>query len=108
MRRSQGNEPQLITSAPESNDHEYDQRRKKYAIMMSIRTICVVLAAVAYQVSPWLSVALLVGGMVLPWPAVLIANNGPVKKRAPAPRFDAGYTSERALTAGDKARTVDG
>ncbi|SHG72141.1 Protein of unknown function [Jatrophihabitans endophyticus] len=108
MRRSHADGPQLITSAPESSDDEYDRRRKKYAIMMSIRGACVILAAVTYRLSVLLALVFVVGGMVLPWCAVLIANDRPAKKRSPAPGMRPAYGSERALTAGDDGRTIDG
>ena len=107
MRRSHTVEPVLITSAPVSGDDEYDRRRKKYAIMMTLRAICVVAAALTYRVSIWLALAFVVGGMVLPWCAVIIANDGPAKKRAPKPTYRPGAGSERAITAGDDGRTVD-
>ena len=108
MRRSHAPEALLITSALESSDDEYDRRRRKYAVMMSIRGVCVIAAACTYQVSLWLALGLMVGGAVLPWCAVLIANNGPVKKRVPAPTYRPGLGAERALTAGDDGRVVDG
>lgn len=108
MRRSHDDEPLLITSAPESGDHEYDRRRKKYAIMMSVRAACVLAAATTYRISIVLALAFVVGGMVLPWCAVIIANDGPARKRAPKPAYKPGMGSERALTAGDDGRTVDG
>ena len=108
MRHSQAPEPLLITSAPVSNDDEYDRRRRKYAVMMSIRALCVIAAACTYQVSLWLALAFMVGGAVLPWCAVLIANDGPAKKRVPTPAYRPGLGTERALTAGDDGRTVDG
>lgn len=111
MRRSQTAphtaQPQLITSAPESSEDEFDRRKKKYAIMMSIRALCVILAATTYQVSIYLALVCVVGGMVLPWCAVIIANDGPVKKKAPAPRYRTPLNTERALTAGDQDRTID-
>ena len=108
MRRTQAQEPVLITSAPESSEDEYDRRRKKYAIMMSLRAVCVIAAASTYRVSIWLALAFVVGGMVLPWCAVIIANDGPVKKRVPAPQYRPGLGTERALPPGDDGRTVDG
>lgn len=109
MRRSShADEPALITTAPESNDDEYDRRRKKYAIMMSLRAACVIAAACTYRVSLWLALGFVVAGMVLPWCAVIIANDGPARKRAPAPGYRPGLGSERALNPGDDGRTVDG
>lgn len=108
MRRSHADEPVLITTAPERSDDEYDRRRKKYAIMMALRAVCVVLAAVTYRTSLWLALAFIVGGIVLPWCAVIIANDGPAKRRqhGVAPRPD--LRTERALPPGDDGRTVDG
>ena len=108
MPRSHAPEALLITSASESSDDEFDRRRRKYAVMMSIRALCVIAAACTYQLSLWLALAFMVGGAVLPWCAVLIANNGPVKKRVPAPTYRPGMGTERALPAGDDGRTIDG
>jgi Flp pilus assembly protein TadB len=108
MRRSHADEPVLITSAPESTDAEYDRRRKKYAIMMSIRAACVVAAATTYRVSILLAMAFVVGGMVLPWCAVIIANDRPAKRRARRPDLRSDLPPERALPAGENERTVDG
>lgn len=108
MRRSRHDEAPLITTAPESSDDEYDRRRKKYAIMMTLRAICVLAAACTYRVSILLALAFIVGGIVLPWCAVIIANDGPAKKRVPAPNYRPGIGNERALSAGDDGRTVDG
>jgi Flp pilus assembly protein TadB len=108
MRRSHTDEPALITSAPESPDADYDRRRRKYAIMMASRAVCVIAAACTYQISLWLALAFVVGGTVLPWCAVIIANDGPARKQPhqPAPRPD--LRTERALPPGDDDRTVDG
>jgi Flp pilus assembly protein TadB len=109
MRRSHPSEAVLITSAPEHNDDGYDRRRKKYAIMMALRAICVLAAALTYSISIALAMAFVVGGIILPWCAVIIANDRPAKRRARRPRYGSGYGQERALPAsGDEARTVDG
>jgi Flp pilus assembly protein TadB len=108
MRRPRSDTPTLITTAPENADDGYDRRRKKYAIMMGLRAVCVLAAALTYQVSIFLSLAFVVGGIVLPWCAVIIANDRPAKRRVAQPAFHTGYGQERALTAGDDGRTVDG
>lgn len=107
MRRTHDDQPALITTAQESPDDEYDRRRKKYAIMMALRAICVLAAALTYRASIWLALGLVVGGAVLPWCAVLIANDRPAKKRQPQLRHVLGNT-ERALPAGTDDRTLDG
>jgi Flp pilus assembly protein TadB len=107
MRRPHADQPALITSAAENSDDEYDRRRIKYAIMMTLRAVCVIAAALTYRVSIWLALAFVVGGMVLPWCAVIIANDRPAKKHN-----QLGYwqdmRSERALPPGEDGRTVDG
>jgi Protein of unknown function (DUF3099) len=54
-----------------------------------------------------LALGLVIGGAVLPWCAVLIANNGPVRKRR-AGRQPAPPNAERALPGAGDERTVDG
>jgi hypothetical protein len=49
----------------------------------------------------------ILAGVVLPWCAVILANDGPPKKR----QQHAGYvapTTERALPPGEDERTVEG
>jgi Flp pilus assembly protein TadB len=108
MRRSHADEPQLITTAGESADDEYDRRRKKYAVMMALRAVCVVAAATTYRVSLWLALAFVVGGMVLPWCAVIIANDRPARKKVARAPQQTGLNLERALPPGGDDRTVDG
>jgi Flp pilus assembly protein TadB len=97
----------LITDAKESSDAEYYRRRRRYAIMMSLRGLCVIGAACLYRESLWLALALVAGGAVLPWCAVLIANDGPVKKRTKPAKFVAPPL-ERTLPAPDDNRTIEG
>ena len=70
--------------------------------MMGTRALCVILAAVTYQVSIALAMVFVVAGVVLPWCAVLIANDRP----AEAPRAELGYVSvpDRAGAAGRHGR----
>jgi Flp pilus assembly protein TadB len=107
MRRTHPDQPALITTAHESPDDEYDRRRKKYAVMMALRALCVLAAALTYRASIWLALGLVVGGAVLPWCAVLIANDGPAKKRAPHLAHVVANT-ERGLPSGHDDRTLDG
>lgn len=108
MRRSSSaEEPVLITTARESGDVEYDRRRKKYAIMMALRALCVIAAASTYRISMWLAIAFVVGGMVLPWCAVIIANDRPAKRHRSGLTYRSDLRSERALPPGHD-RTVDG
>jgi Flp pilus assembly protein TadB len=108
MRRSRSEEPVLITTAPQSPDDEYDRRRAKYAILMTLRAVCVIAAATTYRVSIWLALAFVVGGMVLPWCAVIIANDRPARKHGDRLAYRHDLRLERGLPAGDDDRTVDG
>lgn len=97
----------MITSAPRSSGEEYDTRRKKYAIMMATRALCVLAAAVTYNISIALAIGFAIAGVILPWCAVLIANDRPPKRRAAG----FGYVqvpAERALPAAKDDRVVDG
>jgi hypothetical protein len=107
VRHPRDDQPTLITDAPESRDDEFEHRRKRYAVMMALRALCVIAAAVTYRVSWVLAIALIAGGAVLPWCAVLLANDRPPKS-ARRFRHHAGTSGERALPAGEDDRTIDG
>jgi Flp pilus assembly protein TadB len=108
MRRSRHVEPVLITTAPESTDDEYDRRRKRYAIMMAFRAICVLAAALTYHFSLWLALVFIIGGAVLPWSAVIMANDRPPKSRQRRAAYGMG-SGERALPSGpNDENVVDG
>lgn len=68
-------------------DDEFDHRRKRYIITMTIRALCVVGAASTVNLSGWLAAAFVAGAMVLPWCAVLIANDRPPKQQVRFRRF---------------------
>lgn len=75
--------------------------------MMGIRAVCVLAAALTYRVSIVLALAFIAGGAVLPWCAVIIANDGPPKKRQPT--LSHRSNGEPALPAPpDEHRVVDG
>jgi hypothetical protein len=75
----------VITDAEVSQDDQLRARQIKYLIMMSIRALALILAAVLVTVRPpllalWL--ILCVAAMVLlPWLAVLLANDRPPKEQ---------------------------
>lgn len=102
--------PMLITNAPRSAAEEFERRRRRYAIMMASRAVCVIIAALVYRESGWLALGLVVGGAVLPWCAVILANDGPPKKRRAAMGHVVG-PADHALPAAkpDRAdRGIDG
>ena len=67
-------QPILITEAPPSPKAELDYRRRRYAITMGIRVVCLVLAAAFHNII-WLWPVFALGALVLPWVAVLLAND---------------------------------
>jgi hypothetical protein len=77
--------PVLITDAERSPDDQLRSRQIRYVGMMSVRALCLVIAAVLVGTDApllWLWVPLCVVGMVLlPWLAVIIANDRPPKER---------------------------
>jgi hypothetical protein len=81
-------EPVLITEAQPSLAEQHSARKKRYAITMGIRAVCVILAASFYQVV-WLMLIFAVLGTILPWIAVVMANDGPPKKRIDPHRYNA-------------------
>lgn len=85
MAKRRSERPILITDAARSQDDERRSRQVRYTLMMSIRAVCLVVAAVlvgsrAPMLWLWLPLCLL--GMVLvPWLAVILANDRPPKER---------------------------
>jgi Protein of unknown function (DUF3099) len=91
-------EPVLITNAPASRSQEAAGRRKQYTIVMTVRVVCFILA-VTIQVT-WLRVFFIVGALVLPWVAVIAAN----QVHGKAPKTPQLYVPKprRALTDGEE------
>jgi Protein of unknown function (DUF3099) len=94
--RTRRPEPVLITEAEISATEQHAARKRRYAITMGIRAVFIILAATFYQVV-WLMLIFAFLGTVLPWIAVLMANDRPPKKKLQVNRYDA--RPERALEA---------
>lgn len=102
--RHPADHPILITEAPVNADDEFNRRRKRYLLMMMIRALCIVGAATTFRVSGWLAAVFVVGALVLPWCAVLIANDRPPKQEMRFRRFvGVGQPGHQELTAGEPA-----
>ncbi|MFF4650128.1 DUF3099 domain-containing protein [Streptomyces sp. NPDC001380] len=65
-----------ITGARTGLSEDVRGRQRRYIISMSIRTLCVILAVVLWNVERPLAWVALVGGALLPYVAVVIANAG--------------------------------
>ena len=79
----QAHRPILITDADESPDKQRHSREIRYISMMALRAVCLILAAILAVNHPpllplWLGLCG-VGMVLLPWMAVLVANDRPVK-----------------------------
>lgn len=75
----------LITDAPEDPERELRRRELRYVAMMALRAVCLVIAAIIASVRApywgvWVGLCL-VAMVLLPWFAVLLANDRPAKKR---------------------------
>lgn len=94
--------PVLITEAQPSYDDEQAVRRRKYAIMMSLRIPCLIAGAACYQIW-WLALIIVAISIPLPWMAVLIANDRPPRKAEQVNRY---RHSARELESGEH-RVID-
>jgi Flp pilus assembly protein TadB len=84
--RSRRAEPVLITEAAPSLAEQHAARKRRYVITMGVRLVSIVLAAVFYQIV-WLAICFAVLGTVLPWVAVVMANDRPPKKKIDPNRY---------------------
>jgi hypothetical protein len=105
--------PILITDAEESLDKQRHSREVRYVTMMGLRALCLILGAIlAVKQVPllplWLGLCAL-GVVLLPWMAVLIANDRPVKaehrwRHKPSV---AGPSDPKALPTQPTGKTID-
>jgi hypothetical protein len=94
------NRPVVITDAERSQEDQLRIREVRYVLMMSIRVISVVAAVVVFTLQPpglWVWLALCAFGMtIVPWVAVVLANDRLPKEEHRWRRFRPG--GRRALT----------
>lgn len=90
-----GPDIQSVTDAPGSAAEDQGERMRRYFTAMGLRGVCFVLAIVT---SGWLRWTCVVGAVVLPYIAVVLANAvGPVRT-GQITRVDPRSTETRALT----------
>lgn len=81
--------PVVITNAEQSQDDQLHYREVRYLLMMSVRAVCLVAAAVLAAVHApllWLWIPICLFGMIaVPWLAVILANDRPRRRRTSAP-----------------------
>ena len=100
MARHQAGDPVRITTASASRDADIAARQKRYLLAMGFRTVCFV--AAIFVTTGWLRVVLIVGALVLPYVAVVMANATTTKADGFA-LVDHG-TANRQLGSGDGDR----
>jgi Flp pilus assembly protein TadB len=100
-------EPVLITQAEPSLVEQHAARKKRYVITMAVRAISLVLAAAFYQIL-WLAIVFAVLGTVLPWVAVVMANDRPPKKKLDAHRYVAPRPDRILEDPAARRRVIDG
>lgn len=79
-------QPVLITDAARSQDEQFRSRKIRYVTMMGLRAGCLITGAILISAQPpllpvWLIMCAL-GMVILPWAAVLIANDRPARSKA--------------------------
>ena len=100
--------PVLITEAEPSLDDQLAARRRRYGIMMATRAACLVLAALFYR-TWWLLAIFVLGAVVLPWMAVIMANDRPPKKARKINRYGGHPDPGRAIAAPPgEGRVIEG
>ncbi len=85
-RKRQAGDPVLITEAAPSLLEQHDARKRRYIITMAVRAVCLILATVFYQ-TLWVMAVFAILAIILPWVAVMAANDRPPKKALNAHRF---------------------
>jgi hypothetical protein len=79
-------QPVLITDAARSQDEQFRSRQIRYVTMMGLRAACLIVGAILISAHPpllpvWL-IMCAAGMVILPWAAVLIANDRPARSKA--------------------------
>ncbi len=98
----------VITAAEPSQAEQLKSRQKRYLIMMGLRVLCLIAAAIAYSVGAMWAVPVFVVGLVaLPWMAVLIANDRPPLKPSRFRRTSVTPVPDRAIDAPASRNIID-
>ncbi|WP_227425103.1 DUF3099 domain-containing protein [Pengzhenrongella sicca] len=73
-----------ITTAPEPLADDVARRTRRYLAQMGLRLVCFLAGVLTWGVVPgWVSVIFLVGAVVLPYIAVILANAGRERRDEP-------------------------
>ena len=100
-------EPTLITEAEPSQADQHAARKRRYSITMAIRGSSLVVAALTAQYSLWLMAVFALLGTVLPWIAVVMANDRPPTKQLDPNRYRPPAPDRILESGSSKARVID-
>ncbi|WP_037606181.1 DUF3099 domain-containing protein [Streptacidiphilus rugosus] len=81
--RSHRPPPPRITDASPGLSEDIRHRQRRYALTMGIRTVCVILGIVLWQINRVAAVIAIGAGGVLPYIAVVFANAGHERSAEP-------------------------
>ena len=100
--KKQPERPVLITDAARSQEEQFRSRQIRYVTMMGLRAGCLIAGAILINVNPpllpvWLVICAL-GMVILPWAAVLIANDRPARSKAERAAAAAAREQEHQAT----------
>ncbi len=112
--RNRNSRPVSITNAQPSRAEELRRREVRYVLMMSFRAVCLVVATVlVYSHAPllyiWLPI-LLLGMVLVPWLAVILANDRPPKAQyrlGHKYRAASEVPDPRAISQSERPKTID-
>ena len=90
--RDDTSKPVLITGARQSYHDELSARKRRYFLLMSVRVPALLVAAGAHVLwhNPWITVAIVIGSIPIPWIAVIGANDRPPLPKGQARTYSAG------------------
>lgn len=96
--RDDTSKPVLITGARQSYRDELSARKRRYFLLMSVRIPALLLAAGAHVLwhNPWITVAIVIGSIPIPWIAVIGANDRPPLPKGQARTYSAGSLTSYA------------
>lgn len=79
----------VVTEAQRALDDQHRERVRKYMLMMAIRVPALLIAALVFMATEngLLALLIIAISIPLPWAAVLIANDGPARKRGTRRRY---------------------
>lgn len=103
--------PILITDAKVSQEEELKRRERRYIAMMGLRAVCLAVGVALVMLKvPLLAIWLPLCGLgmvLLPWLAVILANDRPPKDEYRLKRYRGNTSPANALPAEASGRTID-